>query len=330
MERKTERWFLCMVRCIIITLFSLIVYIVPALGENEQRVFDNAGLFSEQEAQSLSTLVNEVREKISQDLVIVTVDDTEGKTSLEYADGFYDNGGFGAGDDYSGIIFLIDMDNRELTISACGRMIEIITNARLESMLDQLYGDISEGQYYDTAYRFIKLTEAYFYEELKDRQKEYGETNQGEGFSEEEAAIYEDRQEEEIETAFYKDGGEKGRRITAFEAIAAFLAAIGVAGGICFSIQSDYGMKHRLGRTPDSYMDYRRRSHFTYWQNDENLIHEFVTQRQLPKRTEPVRNSRTRPPEGRNIPRRDTRHSGRSTTHISRSGRTHGGGSRKF
>ena len=196
------------------------------------------------------------------------------------------------------------MDNRELTVSTFGGMIEVITDSRLESMLDQLYEDISEGQYYDSAYHFIELTEDYFYEELEGGQQEYIETKQGEGFS------------------------EKRGRITAFEAIAAFLVAVGVAGGICSSIQSDHGMKRRPGKIPDSYMDYRRRSRFIYWQDDERLIHEFVTQKHLPKRTEPVRGPGTRLSGGRSVPR--TRHSGGSTTHISSSGRRHGGGSRKF
>ena len=76
------------------------------------------------------------------------------------------------------------MDNRELTVSTFGGMIEVITDSRLESMLDQLYEDISEGQYYDSAYHFIELTEDYFYEELEGGQQEYIETKQGEGFSE--------------------------------------------------------------------------------------------------------------------------------------------------
>lgn len=48
--------------------------------------------------------------------ISVTTDDALGKISMEYADDFFGNGGFGVGNDYDGILFLIDTDNREVYI----------------------------------------------------------------------------------------------------------------------------------------------------------------------------------------------------------------------
>ena len=52
----------------------------------------------EEEANNLSSEYN-------MDIVIVTTNDAAGKTSREYADDFFDYGGFGVGPDYDGILF---------------------------------------------------------------------------------------------------------------------------------------------------------------------------------------------------------------------------------
>ena len=54
-----------------------------------------------------------MRKEMNMDVVIATTDDAEGKSAETYCEDFYINGGFGTGKDYSGVIFLIDMDNRE-------------------------------------------------------------------------------------------------------------------------------------------------------------------------------------------------------------------------
>lgn len=47
-------------------------------------------------------------------MIIVTVDSLNGKTVEEYADDYYDDNGYGYGENNSGILFLVAMDDREL------------------------------------------------------------------------------------------------------------------------------------------------------------------------------------------------------------------------
>lgn len=79
-------------------------------------VFDEAGLLTQDEIVSLETEANELSEKYNMDIVITTTDDTGGLSSREYADDYFDYNGFGVGSEYDGILFLIDMDNREAYI----------------------------------------------------------------------------------------------------------------------------------------------------------------------------------------------------------------------
>ena len=52
---------------------------------------------------------------------------------------FYDNGGYGMGEDFSGMLILLDMNNRVMWLSTGGVMIDYITDAREESILDRAY-----------------------------------------------------------------------------------------------------------------------------------------------------------------------------------------------
>lgn len=95
---------------IIVLTFTLSPIVV--IGENPL-VFDDAMLFTEEEKVNLYVEVNYLSQSYNMDIVIVTTNDALGKSSREYADDYFDYGGFGIGGNYDGILFLIDMDNRE-------------------------------------------------------------------------------------------------------------------------------------------------------------------------------------------------------------------------
>ena len=94
-------------------LLLCVLFSLPSVfAAGDQRVYDQAGLFTQAEVQELEESVAEHRKSTQMDIVIVTTDDAQGKTSQAYADDFYDYNGFGEGSDNTGILLLIDMDNR--------------------------------------------------------------------------------------------------------------------------------------------------------------------------------------------------------------------------
>lgn len=76
----------------------------------DQRVFDQAGLWNQEEISRLESRIRELRDQMKMDVVLVTTSDAQGKTSRDYADDFYDQGGFGTRKDCSGVLYLIDLD----------------------------------------------------------------------------------------------------------------------------------------------------------------------------------------------------------------------------
>ena len=112
-------------------LFLLLVSIIPiqtngqsANISNERilpRLVDGAGLLSQDQADDLLSKLDQVSEGQNFDIAIITVDALEeGYTSIEYADDIYDYNGFGMGEDYDGILFLISMEERDWAISTHG------------------------------------------------------------------------------------------------------------------------------------------------------------------------------------------------------------------
>ena len=67
------------------------------------RVVDRAGLLSESEREELEHKAEAIREEFEMDVVILTVDSLEGKTPQDYADDYYDDNGYGCGQEMSGL-----------------------------------------------------------------------------------------------------------------------------------------------------------------------------------------------------------------------------------
>lgn len=166
------------------TLFLIIsVFCLFALGDigelsvfaaaSEQRVYDEASLFSKSQTNSMEGIIEELRGTIKMDVVVLTIDDAQGKTSEAYADDYYDYNGFGTGKDASGVILLIDMDNREIYISTTGKMIKYLTDQRINTLLDSIYTQVAKGDYYRSAIIFLSEVEKYINEGIPKSQYEY-------------------------------------------------------------------------------------------------------------------------------------------------------------
>ena len=96
--------------------------------------------------------IGAIRAELSLDPVIVTVDDTGGKKLPDYADDFYDEGGFGMGAERDGLLLLINMESRKCISGSGGH--RYFTDARIESILDAITC-LSMGAYYDAGAVFL-------------------------------------------------------------------------------------------------------------------------------------------------------------------------------
>jgi len=277
-------------RCLLICLF-VCLFVFPSAGQ-EQRVFDQAELLEPGEEVQLEQQIAGLRGRMKMDVVLVTTADAQGKSARDYADDFYDQGGFGTRKDLSGVLCLIDMDNRELYVSTCGTMIRFLTDERIESMLDHAYECIVQQDYPGTAESFLEDI-AYWYEKgIPGGQYNY-----------------------DTETGKIS----RYRSITLLEAVIALAVAAGLAGAVCLNVKKEYAMKEDRSRAANYLLAYRANAHFVMQDQKDLLLNSFVNQSLIPQ---------AQPRGGGFSGGRGT--GGRSSTHTSGGGRTHGGGGRRF
>jgi uncharacterized protein len=152
-----------MVRRQRIILLLVIIFMFSGLNALalSPKVYDKAELFSTSESQELDKRAEELTEKLKLDIVIVTTNDTEGKSTRAYADDFFDYTGFGYNGSKDGILLLIDMQNRQVYISTSGIGIQYFTDERINSVLDNVYNYLSTKNYAEGASTFLNDVETY-------------------------------------------------------------------------------------------------------------------------------------------------------------------------
>lgn len=126
------------------------------LVDSEEKIYDFADLFSDEEEKKLYKNAKEYIKETGFDIAIVTIDDNNKADAMSYADDFYDYNSFGADDGKdSGVLFLIDMQNRKMWISTTGKAKSVYTDSRINSILDNCESPIKSEKYFECADVFI-------------------------------------------------------------------------------------------------------------------------------------------------------------------------------
>lgn len=264
--------------------------------KNARRLFDEAGLMTSEEAGDLEEQIARCRKKTGMDVAVVTAYNDGSHTAREYADDFYDQNGLGTGRKASGVLFLIYMDSPgsyggESYVSTTGNMIRILTDQRIERIQDDVADSLGNLDYAGAAAEFLKDVEYYVDRGIQRGQYNY-DTETGE------ISIY--------------------RSIRWYEGMFAFLVSAGVAGSVCLGVKRQYSMEQTERERANSLLAYRAEAKFAFGDSGDNLIRKFVTSAPIPRPTQ----NHSSGGSGRS--------SGRSSTHRSSSGRSHGGGGRRF
>lgn len=127
-----------------------IILATPAIDASE-KVYDFADLFTDYQEEKLYENIVEYINSYNLDLAVVTTNDNNKLNAQEYAQDFYDYNDFRT----NGVLFLIDMDTREMYMTTTGTAIDMYNDYRIDEILDSAYYYISNGDYYDTASSFI-------------------------------------------------------------------------------------------------------------------------------------------------------------------------------
>ncbi len=235
-------------RILVLALFILIfLFNSMAVNAYKELVFDDAGLFTSDERVSLERGANDLSDEYNMDIVITTTNDAGGKSSREYADDYFDYNGFGRGPDYDGILFLIDMDNREAYISTSGIGIRYLTDQRIEGVLDEVFDSgLADGDYYGASRGFLGKTRQYLQTGIPSDQ--------------------------------YSVDEKEANRLTLFDMLIGLVGGTATGGLFYGSTKSAYKLKN-----PGNPFSYRNNSIVNVVPGRDQLIDSVVTHRIIPR-----------------------------------------------
>ena len=224
--------------------------VISVKAAQEGNVYDYASLLTDSEMQSLNEDIEALEEESGWNVYAVTTNDAEGKSAVAYADDFFDSH---SSEQEDGVALLIDMDNREITISTGGEAIRYLTDSRIDSILDDAYTDISDGRYGACFETMLDGVTGYYHAGIPNGQYNY-DTETGEISAHRELAIT--------------------------EFLIALAAAIG-AGALVYGVVVG---KYRLKFNTDRY-DFRKNGRVKLIVKEDNFINQTVTHRHIPKQT---------------------------------------------
>jgi uncharacterized protein len=132
---------------------AMLVFSAPLFAKS--RVVDSAGLLSASEAASLQNLADNISVTYNFDLVIVTERDIGNARPRDYADDFFDNNGYGLGQNRDGCLFLVVMGTRDYWFSTSGRGIGIFSGAAADKLEKDTVNFLGNGNYYNAFAAFL-------------------------------------------------------------------------------------------------------------------------------------------------------------------------------
>ncbi len=264
--------------------------------DNTQYVFDYGDMFSDSEELYLQERCAEAKEKLELDLVIVTTRDLGDKSEVEYADDFYDYGGYSE----SGILYLIDEDEEGVYFSTCGLAMVYMDDYDIEDLIDAVWDEYVDYDYYGSAKDFVSHAEDVISSRKKQNAFEELESAWYEGGYDDYSDFWYDY-EDEIYDAY------EGNLFTGLQSVATCVVIALVVAGVAVIIMCA-SSSTKVTVNSSTYME---KGSFKMLHQFDRYTHTTTTSHRVDSSSGGSGGSR-----------------GHSSSHRSSSGRSHGGGGR--
>lgn len=168
MISKTKKFLLT-------TILAICFFIMCGFDNNESNVYDNADLLSDFQEEELQQECVRLGEKYKTEIIILTIDDAGYMTSERYAENFVIRNDIGYEEDRtdkSCILYLIDMDNREVYLYL-GGITQYYLDSKWDTITDTSVSYLKAGNYYDACTKFLSDTEYYIEKKYNDFEENY-------------------------------------------------------------------------------------------------------------------------------------------------------------
>lgn len=154
------------ISAILLALALCIAFPLAVLADTSAvKLIDDAGLLSSSDYEEALSALEEVSNKYGVDITVLTVNSTNGKLIRDYADDYYDEHGYGTGDEKSGVLWVIDMGERESYVSTSGEGITAVTDYGKELLSNKVNPYLSDGDYKGAIEAYAETMDEYFSKE---------------------------------------------------------------------------------------------------------------------------------------------------------------------
>ncbi|MBQ7415790.1 MAG: TPM domain-containing protein [Oscillospiraceae bacterium] len=138
-------------------LLTVSLAVTAAAAGGSPKIVDNANLLTSYEETSLEEKAEALVEKYEMDVVILTVKSTNAEDITAYADDYFDYYGYGIGSDYSGVLLVLSMAEREWAISTCGETIDALSDYAQDQIMDEVTPMLGSEDYYEAFSTYLDL-----------------------------------------------------------------------------------------------------------------------------------------------------------------------------
>lgn len=130
------------------------------------KLIDEAQLLSSSEYEEVLGTLENVSSKYDVDIAVLTVDGLNGKDIVSFSDDYYDEHGYGTGEDNSGVLLVVDMESSQWYITTEGEGISAFTDYGIDLCGNELASNyLSSGRFADGFKRFAEIADDYFAKE---------------------------------------------------------------------------------------------------------------------------------------------------------------------
>lgn len=135
--------------------------------DSSKKIYDYSGILTEDEIESLKTRIDRFKARTNMEFVVVTdsLIYSDDKANQDYAADFYDYNDFGiTEEDYSGVLFFRNTYAQDpyYYLLTSGKAQLYFGQDRVDYALDNIYTEISSGEYYDGITELIAYLDRYY------------------------------------------------------------------------------------------------------------------------------------------------------------------------
>lgn len=124
-------------------------------------VYDDADLLGYGEASELQDKLARISDTYDAQVVVVTLESTNGQDIEYFVDDVYDGMDFGYGEDRDGVLLLVCINDRKYQIVCNGFVNDAIDEDAIEEICDAIEPDLKDGDYEDAFDEFADQCEYY-------------------------------------------------------------------------------------------------------------------------------------------------------------------------